>query len=195
MNVKFKYCKFNCYCWLSSDIAYHISLIFWCQSSLFTINKCEKSQEEKQKNLRWLRNFNMYVCMNSVFHIPCVIAREDANWDLMISSVIPLIQRVGIDASVSTQHQTQGQEQGTAPLKRVFYLLCWLMHSSRARTLGSMTWEVWLWGHHPNSPTSQHFQLPLCALWNIQGQMMHSPFSGIHSFSFSEQSLVLSFGA
>lgn len=181
----------------SSEIAYHIFLISWCQSSLFTINKCgKKSGRYKEKSkMNYKTSIYVHVQEFTVFHIPCVIAREDANWDLMISSVIPLIQRVGIDASVSTQQQTEGQEQGAEPLKRVFYGLCWLTHSSRAWTLACMTREVWLRGHHPNSPTSQHFQLLLCALWNIQGQMMHSPFNGIHSFSFSEQSLVLSFGA
>lgn len=42
----------------------------------------------------------------TVFHISCVTVREDANRDLMISSVIPLIQRVASGASVSA-HNTK----------------------------------------------------------------------------------------
>lgn len=62
----------------------------------------------------------------------------------------------GKKTSAIMHYQTEGQEWTALQLKRVLYGLCWLMHSSRACTLGPMTWEVWLWGHHQNSSTSQH---------------------------------------
>lgn len=84
----------------------------------------------------------------------------------------------------------QGQEWGAQVEKRVLCGLCWLMHSSRAWTLAPMTWEVWLWGHHQNSLTSQHLQPALCAPWNIRGRMMHCPSNGEHICSFCEKPLL-----
>ena len=142
----------------------------------------------------------MYI--NSLYnrlHIPSVIFREDSDPVRTTASLSSVRQSIAgkrrCYQQSSTHRQIQGQEWGARPVKRVLYGLCWLMHSSRPCTLASLTWEVWLWGHHQNNHTSQRLQLALCALWNIRGRMMHYPSNGVHICSFREKPLVLPVGA
>lgn len=132
--------------------------------------------------------FICYVYINSIYYmfgILRVIWRKDSNQMSGVSQFSDRVNgwQVTLLPACTTKHKVKSGV--LHQWKESFMVLCWLMHSSRAWTLASMTWEDWLWGHYQNSLTSQHLQPDLCAPWNIQCRMMHCPSNGVHICSFS----------